>query len=174
MRTWLAPDAFFFFFFRVESHLSQDTQTCFIVEDGLQLLALLLPLSECWDFRHAILCQVYEVSGITPRFPMLATWDHSLDPCPIYGFVIAPWSRSDCEAMGKATCGLVPYKCFSNFAFCFLSLCLNMILNRKKGHASMSKILVVKIIHSQEIEEEHQPYNLTSNLPVDWRPQDIG
>lgn len=44
------------------------SETCYIVKDDLELLVLLLPHPECWDYWHVLSCPLYEVLGIVPEF----------------------------------------------------------------------------------------------------------
>lgn len=46
----------------------------------------------------------------TPRFHVLATWDHSLDTCPVCRFMITSWSPSAGDDMDEVICNFVPYQ----------------------------------------------------------------
>lgn len=54
-------------------------------------------------------------------FHVLAAWDHSLDTCPIYRFMITLWSPPACDDMGEASVIFAPCK-FSSVDLLLFSL----------------------------------------------------
>jgi hypothetical protein len=49
------------------AHVAQASPKHHITEGDLELLIFLLPLAECWDYRHALLCTIYAMLGTGPE-----------------------------------------------------------------------------------------------------------